>query len=78
MEDAVVEMDAVKYLNKLNLDNIELTKYLFFTGKGGVGKTTISSFIALNLAENGKKVALVSTDPASNCLLYTSDAADEG
>lgn len=66
MEDAVVEMDAVKYLNKLNLDNIELTKYLFFTGKGGVGKTTISSFIALNLAENGKKVALVSTDPASN------------
>ena len=41
MEDAVVEMDAVKYLNKLNLDNIELTKYLFFTGKGGVGKTTI-------------------------------------
>lgn len=62
MEDAVVEMDAVKYLNKLNLDNIELTKYLFFTGKGGVGKTTISSFIALNLAENGKKVALVSTN----------------
>ncbi|MFI9579951.1 ArsA-related P-loop ATPase [Staphylococcus capitis] len=59
-------MDAVKYLNKLNLDNIELTKYLFFTGKGGVGKTTISSFIALNLADNGKKVALVSTDPASN------------
>ena len=54
MEDAVVEMDAVKYLNKLNPDNIELTKYLFFTGKGGVGKTTISSFIALNLAENGK------------------------
>lgn len=66
MEDAVVEMDAVKYLNKLNLDNVELTKYLFFTGKGGVGKTTISSSIALNLAENGKKVALVSTDPASN------------
>ncbi|HEB2370941.1 TPA: arsenical pump-driving ATPase [Staphylococcus aureus] len=59
-------MDAVKYLNKLNLDNVELTKYLFFTGKGGVGKTTISSSIALNLAENEKKVALVSTDPASN------------
>lgn len=62
----MVEMDAVKYLNKLNLDNVELTKYLFFTGKGGVGKTTISSSIALNLAENEKKVALVSTDPASN------------
>ncbi|MGE7128153.1 hypothetical protein [Staphylococcus hominis] len=44
-----MEMDAVKYLNKLNLDNIELTKYLFFTGKGGVGtekkksKTTLSN-----------------------------------
>lgn len=62
----MVEMDAVKYLNKLNLDNVELTKYLFFTGKGGVGKTTISGSIALNLAENEKKVALVSTDPASN------------
>ncbi|NGC45117.1 arsenical pump-driving ATPase [Staphylococcus agnetis] len=61
-----MEMDAVKYLNKLDIDNIELTKYLFFTGKGGVGKTTISSSIALNLALNGKKVALVSTDPASN------------
>lgn len=59
-------MDAVKYLNKLDIDNIELTKYLIFTGKGGVGKTTISSSIALNLALNGKKVALVSTDPASN------------
>ncbi|NJH86861.1 arsenical pump-driving ATPase [Staphylococcus agnetis] len=66
MEVVVVEMDAVKYLNKLDIDNIELTKYLFFTGKGGVGKTTISSSIALNLALNGKKVALVSTDPASN------------
>ena len=31
--DAVVEMDAVKYLNKLNLDNIELTKYLFLLVK---------------------------------------------
>ncbi|SUN38482.1 capsular polysaccharide synthesis enzyme Cap5B [Staphylococcus aureus] len=51
-------MDAVKYLNKLNLDNVELTKYLFFTGKGGVGKTTISSSIALNLAENEKESKL--------------------
>src|SRR5699024_10704561 len=65
MEDAVVEMDAVKYLNKLNLDNVELTKYLFFIGKGGVCKTTISSSIALNLAENGKKVTIVNTNPYS-------------
>lgn len=40
--------------------------YLFFTGKGGVGKTSISCATAIKLAENGKKVLLVSTDPASN------------
>lgn len=40
--------------------------YLFFTGKGGVGKTSISCATAIRLAENGKKVLLVSTDPASN------------
>ena len=61
--------------------------YLFFTGKGGVGKTSISCATAICLAEQGKRVLLVSTDPASNvgqvfdqaigCLLYTSDAADE-
>jgi arsenite-activated ATPase ArsA len=41
-------------------------RFLFFTGKGGVGKTTIASTIALCLAEVGKRVLLVSTDPASN------------
>jgi arsenite-transporting ATPase len=42
------------------------TRYLFFTGKGGVGKTSISCATALHLAESGKRVLLVSTDPASN------------
>lgn len=41
-------------------------KNLFFTGKGGVGKTTTSAATAIALAESGKKVLLVSTDPASN------------
>ncbi len=41
-------------------------RYLFFTGKGGVGKTSIASATALTLAKAGKRVLLVSTDPASN------------
>ncbi len=42
------------------------TRYLFFTGKGGVGKTSIACATAIRLAEAGRRVLLVSTDPASN------------
>ncbi|MGQ2980916.1 MAG: arsenical pump-driving ATPase [Polaromonas sp.] len=42
------------------------TRHLFFTGKGGVGKTSLSTATALALADAGKKVLLVSTDAASN------------
>lgn len=42
------------------------TRYMFFTGKGGVGKTSVSTAVSLALAEAGKKVLLVSTDAASN------------
>ena len=42
------------------------TRHLFFTGKGGVGKTSLSTAAALKLADAGKKVLLVSTDAASN------------
>ncbi|NWQ43298.1 arsenical pump-driving ATPase [Bacillus sp. EB106-08-02-XG196] len=45
---------------------ISKTKFLFFTGKGGVGKTSTACATAVNLADEGKKVLLVSTDPASN------------
>lgn len=41
-------------------------RFLFFTGKGGVGKTSIACATAVQLAEAGKRVLLVSTDPASN------------
>ncbi len=41
-------------------------RFLFFTGKGGVGKTSIACATALQLAASGKQVLLVSTDPASN------------
>ena len=41
-------------------------RFLFFTGKGGVGKTSIACATAIQLAEAGNRVLLVSTDPASN------------
>lgn len=42
------------------------TRYMFFTGKGGVGKTSVSTAVSIALADAGKKVLLVSTDAASN------------
>lgn len=41
-------------------------RFLFFTGKGGVGKTSLACAVSVALADSGKKVLLVSTDPASN------------
>jgi len=41
-------------------------RFLFFTGKGGVGKTSIACATAIQLADSGRRVLLVSTDPASN------------
>ena len=45
---------------------IHPTRFLFFTGKGGVGKTSLSAATAIKLADAGKRVLLVSTDAASN------------
>ena len=42
------------------------TRFLFFTGKGGVGKTSLACASAIALADSGHRVLLVSTDPASN------------
>jgi arsenite/tail-anchored protein-transporting ATPase len=44
----------------------QATRILFFTGKGGVGKTSLSCATALTLSKRGRRVLLVSTDPASN------------
>ncbi|MBU8906660.1 arsenical pump-driving ATPase [Desertibacillus haloalkaliphilus] len=51
---------------RFQLETIPLTPYFFFTGKGGVGKTSTACATAVALAERGKRVLIVSTDPASN------------
>ncbi|WP_367226206.1 arsenical pump-driving ATPase [Exiguobacterium sp. AM39-5BH] len=53
-------------MNRFDFTTIEPTRYVFLTGKGGVGKTSTASSLALTLADRGKRVLLVSTDPASN------------
>lgn len=52
-------MAKLKFLNKP-------PRFLFFTGKGGVGKTSLACATAITLADAGRRVLLVSTDPASN------------
>jgi len=50
---------SLKFLDRL-------PRFAFFTGKGGVGKTSLACATALKLADAGQRVLLVSTDPASN------------
>ncbi|POZ50491.1 arsenical pump-driving ATPase [Methylovulum psychrotolerans] len=52
-------MSALRFLD-------QAPRFLFFTGKGGVGKTSVACATAIQLADAGRQVLLVSTDPASN------------
>jgi arsenite-transporting ATPase len=53
------------------------TTYLFFTGKGGVGKTSLACATAVQMADSGKIVLLVSTDPASNLMDVLESTVDD-
>lgn len=66
-------------LKNFDPTEINLTKYLFFTGKGGVGKTSTACAIAVALADQGKKIMLISTDPASNLQdVFTTELDNKG
>ena len=53
-------------MDRFTREHFPTTPFLFFTGKGGVGKTSVASSLSIALAAEGKKVLLISTDPASN------------
>lgn len=62
----IYPMERNLFMNTFNPFEAIRTKYLFFTGKGGVGKTSVACATPVALADQGRKVLLVSTDPASN------------
>ena len=62
-------MNATRVMNnhvKVEIPSINKQRYIFFSGKGGVGKTTMAAASAVHYAESGKKTLIVTTDPASN------------
>ena len=50
-------------MKKYDVNEVKRQKYLFFTGKGGVGKTSLACATAIAMADSGERVLLISTDP---------------
>lgn len=62
----MITKEEGRYMYPLFTPEHVQTQFLFLTGKGGVGKTSTACATAVALADSGKKVLLISTDPASN------------
>ena len=63
------QVNPVVYKKERNFDLLKPAngqRYIFFTGKGGVGKSTIASATSLYMADHGHKTLIVTTDPASH------------
>jgi len=63
---AAVRLVAAERKLGMFLTDGTVPQFVFFTGKGGVGKTSLACATAVALTDQGKRVLLVSTDPASN------------
>jgi arsenite-transporting ATPase len=61
-----IKYDGGKINSLLSPSAGEKTRYVFFTGKGGVGKSTVACMTALHMAQKGFKTLIVTTDPASH------------
>lgn len=66
-------------IDTFDINALKPYKYLFFTGKGGVGKTSLSCSAAVAFADAGERVLIVSTDPASNMQdVFETEISEEG